>query len=415
MSSLIRYSKERVESTIEVIKRLKLIDFPYDHSKNALEKVDEVFRQLQTDLENTTASKDQALAAQLSTRILEQVWRFLPILGFILRSTNVRNAFEVHGPLLRLSRALLGKDTMLLVSSEWNYSPYTFRPIPFLHEFVFLGLPATESPNPLLIPLAGHELGHSLWIQEDLQQYFQDSVRDAVVNYISQQRWGEFKTLFPGTSEKPELFGTSVFDLPYIGSALNWSICQIEESFCDFVGLRLFGTSFLNAFAYLLAPGISSRTEAYPTLKTRALNLDIASRKYGVDIPTDFASNFVERAIPASWSERDRYLVGVADYVTGLQVSAAIELVNTVVGRQPVELPDSGLANTIQSKFFEQAVPSHGITGLANILNAGWALFAQENQWEDKPNLQNKRACLKDIILKSIEILEYEQRVSSTL
>ena len=31
--------------------------------------------------------------------------------------------------------------------------------------FVFIGLPAPESANPFLIPLGGHELGHSAWTQ----------------------------------------------------------------------------------------------------------------------------------------------------------------------------------------------------------------------------------------------------------
>ena len=59
------------------------------------------------------------------------------------------------------------RETRLILSSEWDYSPFMYDQITDLPSFVFIGLPACESANPLLLPLAGHELGHSVWVKND--------------------------------------------------------------------------------------------------------------------------------------------------------------------------------------------------------------------------------------------------------
>jgi len=119
-----QYASLKMEAVLDLIYRLKDTDFPYSHSKDALYKVESVFKELQQNLGKAEARGDNLLIRTICTRILEQIFRFLPVIGFILRSTNVRNAFEVHGPLLRMSKKLLGPETKLLVSSEWDYSPY---------------------------------------------------------------------------------------------------------------------------------------------------------------------------------------------------------------------------------------------------------------------------------------------------
>ena len=121
---------------------------------------------------------------------LRALFIYLPLSGFILRSTNNRNAFEVHGPLLRLAGSILEpgvikKDfkTRLLLSSEWDYSPLLAL-YPALPDFVLIGLPAPESANPLLLPLAGHELGHLVWMKQprlaDLKQKTSQAIIEAI-------------------------------------------------------------------------------------------------------------------------------------------------------------------------------------------------------------------------------------------
>ena len=71
-----------------------------------------------------TESPDSVLSPCIVS--LEVLFTYVPLLGLILRSTNTRNAFEAYAPLLRLARKILGKDTKLIISSEWDYSPYVY-------------------------------------------------------------------------------------------------------------------------------------------------------------------------------------------------------------------------------------------------------------------------------------------------
>jgi hypothetical protein len=76
----------------------------------------------------------------------------------------VRNSFEAYDPLRELAHKLLDYKPAIILSSEWEFSPFTYPAISDdLPDFVFIGLPACEAGNALVLPLAGHELGHSIW------------------------------------------------------------------------------------------------------------------------------------------------------------------------------------------------------------------------------------------------------------
>jgi hypothetical protein len=109
-----------------------------------------------SDLDDDALLTVKQTACQIANMTIS---RFHSLLRFVLRSTNVRNAFELFDPLLRMSQKLIGKDTKLILSSEWSFSPFTYVGVfPELPGFVFIGIPASESGNALIIPAAGHEL-----------------------------------------------------------------------------------------------------------------------------------------------------------------------------------------------------------------------------------------------------------------
>src|SRR5439155_22334513 len=144
-------------------------------SKAALDQLRTLFERKLQRLEAFAPGSDLSIISQECRVTLLALYQYLPLLGFILRSTNVRNAFEAFGPFLRLAGDVLEpgiersqRKTKLLLSSEWDYSPFTYPTIPDLPKFLFIGLPAPESANPLLIPLAGHELGHAVWSRYSL-------------------------------------------------------------------------------------------------------------------------------------------------------------------------------------------------------------------------------------------------------
>jgi len=186
LSALLReYSISRLDGVLEEIGRLKESEFPYVHSRDALARIEQLFLSHKATLGGLPPDKNPAIVQRFCSSALTDLFKYLAFLGFILRSTNVRNAFEVYGPLLRLSQLILGPDTKLILSSEWeDYSPFTYRPIAELPNFVLIGFPAPESSNPLLIPLAGHELGHTIWNVRDLSSKYKKRIEEKIIAEI---------------------------------------------------------------------------------------------------------------------------------------------------------------------------------------------------------------------------------------
>lgn len=127
---IIESSLRRIDATIHTIQTLKDSEFPYSHSEEALLEVEKIFSVTRRALTQARDSNDEINKKQISEEALKRLFIYIPLLGFILRSTNVRNAFEIHGPLLRLSQSLLGDKTKLVLSSEWEYSPMTYSSVP---------------------------------------------------------------------------------------------------------------------------------------------------------------------------------------------------------------------------------------------------------------------------------------------
>ena len=113
--------------------------------------------------------------------------------------------------------------------------------------YVLLGLPASESGNPLLIPLAGHELGHTTWQRKSLREKYGKQIQASILDNAKKQK-SRYDEFFTGGLDLPLIVGN-------LDPAIQCSLRQAEETFCDFFGLRLFAVSFLHAFAYLLTPG----------------------------------------------------------------------------------------------------------------------------------------------------------------
>src|SRR5262249_26060614 len=139
-------------------------DFPITSAKHALLKLRDVFLELEKRLDRAGRIRGSASLVQIADTINLKVLQVLPILGFILRSTNVRNAFEVLEPLQTIADAALQGTPQLLLSSEWDYVPFAYpQSLDDLKSFVLIGLPASEAGSALLLPLAAHELGHAVW------------------------------------------------------------------------------------------------------------------------------------------------------------------------------------------------------------------------------------------------------------
>jgi hypothetical protein len=414
----LEFAIARIEAFLAEVTRLDECEFPYEHSQAALHRIRDLFQKKLAILRAFDAKSDPAVVKQECRLSLSDLFNYVPLLGFILRSTNVRNAFEVFGPLLRLAGDLLepgidksSRRTRLVLSSEWDYSPFVYGEIPDLPGFVLIGLPAPESSNPLLIPLAGHELGHAVWAKCKLRSVLMPIAGTYVLDVI-RIRWGEFVQVFspPGgkVTSQADLI-SDIFCVQYWQQCLPWVLKQAEESFCDFLGLRLFRESYANAFAYILAPGTAdARSLVYPNMKKRVSNLIKAATSYGILIPTDYANQFDDWTIP-NLTQGDFFLLSVADQVLDRMVDDLIARANAEVNAAAIAASDQAETDRILQRF-DQVVPAENCKQLADILNAGWRAFAAKDLWKDIPIVaQNRDRNLKELVLKNFEVFEIEQ------
>src|SRR5205823_14088739 len=146
--------KEGRHAFLDEAAHLAASEFPYPGSRLALERLIQFFTARLATLNSFDASSDQGVVRQTCALDLQHQFTYLPLFGFILRSTNVRNAFEVFRPLLRLARDIRepgvpknSRITELVLSSEWDYSPFIYREMPELPGFVMIGLPSHESAD----------------------------------------------------------------------------------------------------------------------------------------------------------------------------------------------------------------------------------------------------------------------------
>ena len=413
------------------IEALKESEFPYSHSRDALERLARSFENRLRRLEGFDSASDPGVVARECSVALRAMFIHLPLLGFILRATNVRNAFEVHGPLLRLARAVLEPEaaekkgkrppskTRLLLSSEWDYSPFTYHSIPDLPGFVLIGLPAHESSNPLLLPIAGHELGHSVWSNEwpvewskpRLDSKFQVLVQKRTVDIIL-DRWEEFKEVFPRPEITKEQIATDLYVRYTYEKSITWALRQSEESFCDFMGVHIFGASYLWAFAYLLAPTpLGPRSPNYPSMRRRVKNLTWAALQANVELNADDYAKLFEDNTSPSMTASDSFQLSVADQVCDSIASDLVKEVNGIIQQAGLPSMSKDEGERIIRRF-RQGVPAERCASLVDILNAAWTATEDPNLWSDTPPLRRaKDRILNELVLKNIEVFQIEQKL----
>jgi hypothetical protein len=415
MATTLSYAIDRLRAFLDEARHVSESEFPYADSNDALTLLQARFRERLARLESFDARSNVDVVRQECSLALQALFLYMPLLGFILRSTNVRNAFEVFGPLLRLSRQFLDQaaavpasPTKLLLSSEWDYSPLSYPEIPELPGFVLIGLPASESSNPLLIPLAGHELGHAKWLKANLERIFTGRAFDTAAKVV-ERRWAEFCQCFEiDSSVSPAAITTDLYLLEMWQNAVVWAARQLEETFCDCVAVGIFGRAYLEAFAYLLSPGhLLRRALTYPSMRTRVGNIVNACDAYGVDVPVAYADGFDDEAAPAL-NAADQFRLAVADETAKDLVPIIVTDVQEFFRQSGMRLPTEGeIAGIVE--HYRQVVPAEQSVSLSAIVNAAWRVTNDPNFWNEIPQISaNKRMVLKEMVLKNCEILEIE-------
>ncbi len=412
-------ARSRVLSALEQVDQLKDLEFPYAFPRDAIELIGQRFLWYKNVL--AKASTASQATQNVCRDVLRELNVYVPVLGFLLRATNVRNGFEAHGGLQRMARALMGPDTKLVLSSEWEFSPYVYRAITGLEGFVLIGLPATESSNPLLLPLAGHELGHAVWQYHGTLAKYATQIEEFILDQVLNIRWSEYNGLYPQHSKKDVKSG-DMFARATIQPAYTWATLQLEEVFCDLFGLRVFDVAYYHAFAYLLSPGVSGqRSLAYPTIKRRVAYLTQAGKAFGITAPQDFESLFIAESEPAD--RTTAFLVSIADAASASLVDAVVAEARDRASAAGLPQLKSTAVASICRCFREWIVPVTEYANMIDIVNAGWECYYQDDLWETVPQIQgrnatdfsvNRRRVLRDLVLKSMEIAEIHQRLEAS-
>jgi hypothetical protein len=415
-------ARQRLRSVLDEISRIAEYEFPYKGSEAALKRLEQVFNARLASLNTLTPQSLPAAVRQACSLALGDIVNNLPLLGFIVRSTNVRNAFEVLRPLLRMAGAVLEpgiqkeqRQTQLIISSEWQYSPLIYRGIPELPGFVLIGFPAPESSNPLLLPLAGHEFGHSVWVANAV---LRDAIRQSIYTEIIaviQSRWAEYQQVFPHMSSySPDQLDADLYAIETWLQAQNWALDQAEEVFCDCLGLRLFGASYMEAFACLLAPCMpGERSVLYPNTTDRVQYLTTAAGNYSVTVPPNFQVQFEDNPIP-QLTRQDEFRLELADQAVMNTLPTIMQQANQVVAASLLPSSTSTEVNRIYSRY-KLVVPAEKCICLADILNAAWKAYRDSDFWGASQQAPTKRdEVLKELVLKNIEIFEIEQILGPT-
>ena len=412
----ISFTQQKVRSVLSQIKRMQSDEFPYREPSLALGLIERLCRKDDlARLEQVDASTDPDVRRQACAHANQRIAFYHPLLGFILRSTNVRNAFEAYDPLLQICRRIYGTQAKLILSSEWSFSPFTY-PASFkdLPDLIFIGLPATEAGNALILPLTGHELGHSVWRRPAALalSIAQPLLMQLQTELVSQYKanWSEFQSTF-NMNEKYDHILTNLFLRSIWSQSYRLAQRQIEELFCDILGLAIFGEGFLYSFIYVLSPNLGDRAPHYPPLNQRIQALKSAATKFSIGVPPNFDTYFSEPQgrLPTP----DAFVLKMADNACASLISAIVDSADNIASMPGAFRPNDQERDRIAQHFCSLS-PAPDPAGLADIINAGWYIRLNPECWERFEFSEPKASTvLNDLVFKTIEVLEYRTRVDN--
>ena len=327
------------------------------------------------------------------------------LLGFIIRSITPRNLFELYYPLIKVSRVLVNDDVKLIMSSDWQFSPFTYPyGLDELPRYILIGLPASESENALIFPAAGHELGHNIWRANSEREPMNERMENAIYEAFEANKSALGET-YP-QARNASVRGDMTVQ-PIARKCLTFAMRQLEELFCDLVGMRLFGSSYLFAFDYILSPTIlGSRTGEYPSTRYRAKTLTKYAARMGIYID-GYESRFIEEKMPDS--KQSEFLIRMADVAVDTLTDDIFEATSRLVSNKI-----SGVLNAnkeeFASKCFRAGVPCVREASIGDLINAAWTVY------NDKSALLALRGrgvsaipLLTDLVIKSAELNEYKE------
>lgn len=296
----------KIEKLIDQFNFLLVEDFPFGDTHIAIKTLKHQASRLRKRLDDY-----ESYSPTIRTSIAKHVNYTLnyssEILGILARSATTRNAFELYQPFKDELRPFFEDQIYLIMSSEWSYVPFTYpMNLQELPDFIIIGLPATESNNVLIFPSAAHELGHSIWLKSNIAEILSKEVSSAIKKSIEENNRLIESIIPKGLADGENNLFSQEMKRQFVINGTESCLRQLEEIFCDFIGLGIYGKAYLYAFAYLIAPSDGGpRSVHYPDTKARANLLSEYGKKYGVDLigyGEEFAADQPPRTLMNKWS-----------------------------------------------------------------------------------------------------------------
>jgi hypothetical protein len=387
---IVRQTLDRLSSVKNLIHTVAQNDFPFDDSRDALHAIEDLIDgQIEQLEDQITESSDLAATRTFCERANDDINTSLPVLGLLQRSADPIGAQELQWPLKELTKlALEDQQAKLVITSDWNYSPFTLIPTPVAQrKIVLVGMPVSEANNALVAPLAGHELGHNIWLS---RSYGVNLSPDVSACVDSLKNW----------TRKDRLEGR-------YSMAFECAFYQVEEIFCDVIGLLLFRESYLHAFRYLLsADRESMRSGNYPSISNRTRILCESAKKSAIDIPPDFSKSFHNGTTLHSFLPLNQ-VHDIADKAAGQTAGKVYNLAKEIVDNANLcKSTPAGIRKVLE--YFRRRVPARGVQCFQDIINAAWQ-FELENGNELIPDAKSREVSLvSELAFKTCEVFQIE-------
>lgn len=379
----------RIRALLDQVEVLRASDFPHDDGESALEQIGEHFEGLLREL--ASAKKYSLKIAQdLCLKASLEVGLHLPVLGFILRSTNVRNAFETYDPLKSIVEKTIHPNAHLIVSSEWDFVPFTYpMSLDVLPDYVLVGGPAHESSSAYLTPIAGHEIGHSAWKFHDVLAQLDAPFTHQIEDLVSAD---------PDLRQELE----AAYGPTFSGLLRDYGIKRVEELFCDAFGLYLFGDAYFFAFEHLMYPGGEERQPDYPRPEDRVAFLAFCADRRRMQIDGDVSR---EWRSSSDSSETDADIDDVLDKAARAIYANIADAAYSIIEASRVPQPNEDRIGEAVGAF-RAGVPVDREAALCDLICAGWRMIREPLTLPEGVDSR----LINELILKSVEVSEFERR-----
>lgn len=414
LSETLASAELRTQLALRQIDEIKRGEHTHEHTQKILSEIADNISANQEGLKRAVQTADPVIIRSQAANLILDLGTYLPLLGFILRSSDVRNAFEVFDPLITMCSDLLGPSVRLIYSSEWDYSPFTRTfTFPKLQNVVVVGLPAHESSNALIVPVVGHELGHAKWKSDDLVATLGPDIERNVIEYVM----GHLDDIAGKAQadmyrQQPDPEAVVALFVPEVSQAQFFAKLQCEEVFCDIVGTRIFGSSYLRAFAYLIFPspkGQDRHSFDYPGNRARIRYMKEAAEHFGTPVSDDFGEDF-DDVLPKNLSLSQREMIQAADTATDKVFSLLLAQADRLFG--PSFIPKINPLEIEKLKAaFSAGRPGDGIFNLGDIIEAAW-LTNLDTLGNSKGKRIDQLASLNEIVFKTIEVAEFYRQTT---